>query len=920
MIESGLIISFTFGYLALLFGIAWFSEKSAEKGRSLASNPYIYSLSLAVYCTAWTYYGSVGRAATNGLEFLTIYIGPSLVAPLWWIVMRKIIRISKVQRISSIADFISSRYGKNITLGGIVTIFCLLGILPYTSIQVKAIANSFATLQNSGTTVGSLASIPIYIDTAFYLSIGLAVFTVLFGTRKVEATAQHEGMVMAVAFESIFKLVAFLAVGIFVTYFIYDGFGDIFLQAELRDFDHLFVFSGENSGSEWFWLSMLSMMAILFLPRQFQMGVIENTDEKHLDKAMWLFPLYLLLINIFVIPIALGGLVHFDSGIVDADTFVLALPIAYDQGWLALLVFLGGFSAATSMIIVSTIALSNMLSNNLVMPIILSNNRLREKYQHQLGTLVLWIRRISIFSIIMAAYFYYREVSGYFSLVSIGLISFVAIAQFTPAIIGGIYWKKGATPGALAGIIAGFFIWFFTLVIPTMVTASFLPQSLMDEGLFGWSALRPYHLLGMEGMGYVSHALFFSLSVNLSLYVLLSLYATQTSKEHNQAVVFVDIFKYSTTMDSSIIWKGQAYLPDLRSLLDNFLGKEKAALALQDFTLRTGRELGVKNFADPELVIYSERVLSGIIGAASARILVGSVVKEEEISMEEVLNILRETQELKGLNMELKKKSKALKKATNELQEMNETLRLNDMLKDEFISTVTHEMKTPLTSIRAFSEILMDEDLPPEDQNRFLDIIIQETERMSRLIDQVLDLEKFDSGRQDLNLEKCDTRILILEASESMIQVFKEKDLKFDLDLQFEELYMYVDEDRIKQVILNLLSNASKFAKSKVMLKSFINSGRWTVQVWDDGKGVPEEDIGFIFDKFFQAKNQTSKKPVGSGLGLAISKKIIEYHNGEIGVSKGGDLTCFQFSIPAESSEHLNKNYISTNEQNIDRR
>ncbi|MBW3469158.1 sensor histidine kinase [Arthrospiribacter ruber] len=919
MLESGLIISFTFGYLALLFAIAWFSEKSAEKGRSLASNPYVYSLSLAVYCTAWTYYGSVGRAATNGLEFLTIYIGPSLIAPLWWIVMRKIIRISKVQRISSIADFISSRYGKNITLGGIVTVFCLLGILPYTSIQIKAIASSFDILQSSGASVQMLNT-PIYLDTAFYLSMGLALFTILFGTRNVEATAKHEGMVMAVAFESIFKLIAFLAVGIFVTYFVYDGFRDIFDQAELRGLGQLFVLSEESSGSEWFWLSVLSMMAILFLPRQFQMGVIENSNEQHLDKAMWLFPLYLLLINVFVIPIALGGLVHFDTNTIDADTYVLALPITYDQGWLALLVYLGGFSAATSMIIVSTIALSNMVSNNFVMPIILSNEKWRKNYQHQLGSILVWIRRVTILSIILAAYLYYREVSGYFSLVSIGLISFVAIAQFTPAIIGGIYWKKGAKSGALAGIVGGFVVWFFTLVVPTMVTAGFLPSSIMEQGLFGLSALRPYHLLGMEGMGYVSHALFFSLSLNLALYVLLSLYSAQSSKEHNQAVVFVDIFKYSTSMDSSIIWKGQAYLPDLKSLLENFLGEERAEKALIDFSQRTGRQPGVKNYADPELVNYSERLLSGIIGAASARILVGSVVKEEEISMEEVLDILKETQELKSLNLELKKKSKALKKATEELQEMNETLRLNDMLKDEFISTVTHEMKTPITSIRAFSEILMDEDLPDEDRQRFLDIIIQETDRMTRLIDQVLDLERFDSGRQKLKIEQVDARILILQATESMIQVFKEKNLKFELDLQIEELYLSLDEDRIKQVILNLLSNASKFASSKVLVRTYCKDNNWLVEIWDDGKGVPDEDIPFIFDKFFQAKNQTSKKPIGSGLGLAISKKIIEYHLGNIEIIRKEEQTCFRFSIPLEPELQMNQNYPNTHEQNTDRR
>ena len=913
MLNKGLIIAFTFGYLALLFAIAFFSEKSAKKGKSYASNPYIYALSLAVYCTAWTYYGSVGRAATNGLEFLAIYIGPSLVAPLWWFIMRKIIRISKVQRISSIADFISSRYGKNITLGGVVTVFCLLGILPYTSIQIKAIASTFDILQYAEA-AKPLVEIPFYEDTAFFLAFGLALFTLFFGARDAEATAQHEGMVMAVAFESIFKLVAFLVVGVFVTYFVFEGFTDIFLQAELRDLDHLFVLQGENNASEWFWMGALSMMAVFFLPRQFQLAVVENTDEKHLDKAMWLFPLYLLLINIFVLPIALGGLVHFEGSGVDADTFVLALPIAYGQGWLALLVYLGGFSAATSMIIVSTIALSNMVSNNLVIPVLLVSDTFKNRFQHQLGNIVIWIRRFSIFLIILLAYVYYKQVAAQFSLVSMGLISFVAIAQFAPAILGGIFWKKASRLGALIGIVVGFVIWFYTLVVPTIVSAGWLPESLMTEGLFGIEAFKPYSLFGMKDMSYITHGLFFSLSLNLFLYVLISLIKEQTSKEHNQAIVFVDIFKYSTTLDRSIIWKGQAYLPDLKALLNNFLGEQKTEEVLEAYTRQSGKILDVNSYADPELVNYSERILSGIIGSASARIMVESVVKEEEISMEEVLDILKETQELKTLNLQLNQKSKELKKASAELRRMNEILRLNDMLKDEFISTVSHEMKTPITSIRAFSEILMDEDLTEVERKRFLDIIIQETSRMARLIEQVLDLERFDSGRQELNLEKADLRIIILQATESMLQVFKERGLIFDMHLDFQGLELVIDEDRIKQVILNLLSNAAKFAKSKVEFHGSFKDDKVIIQVKDDGKGVPEEEVPYIFEKFFQAKNQTSKKPLGSGLGLAISKKIIEYHGGEIGISQEGGLTCFTFSLPLQKSVKEQVSYPKDNE------
>jgi len=895
MLSSGVIISFTFGYLALLFAIAWLSEKTSAKGKPLSNNPYIYALSLAVYCTAWTYYGSVGRAATNGLEFLTIFIGPSLLAPLWWIVMRKIIRICKVQQISSIADFISSRYGKNITLGGVVTLFCLLGIVPYISLQIKAVATSFDILRMEANPY--LEAAPFYQDTAFYLALGLAVFTILFGTRKIEATAQHEGMVMAIAFESIFKLMVFLTVGIFVCYFMYDGFADIFAQAASQGLERLFVLNGENGTSEWFWMSVLSMMAILFLPRQFQMGVIENTNEKHLDTAMWLFPLYLLLINVFVLPIALGGLVYFPAGTVDADTFVLALPIAVGKEWLALLVYLGGFSAATSMIIVSSVALSIMISNNLVMPLLLINEDFQKRYQHRLSSILIWTRRIAIMGIIFFAYLYYREVAARFSLVSIGLISFVAIAQFTPAIIGGIYWKKGTRMGALLGIAAGFIVWLYTLVLPTMVTSGYFPETIMTEGPFGLGFLKPYSLFGFEDMDFVSHGLFFSLSINLILYAAISLLSEQSSKEHNQAVIFVDIFKYSTITDSSIVWKGQAYLPDLQSLLNNFLGEEKTQTVLTEFNEKRGNSLA-SDYADAELVNYSERLLSGIIGSASARIMVASVVEEEEISMDEVLGILKETRELKSLNEKLRVKTLELKKASERLQKMNEKLLLNDQLKDEFISTVTHEMKTPITSIRAFSEILLDEDLPEEEKRKFLDIIIKETQRMNRLIDQVLDIEKFDSGRHDLNLVSTDLRIITLQSAESMDSLFREKGIQFTIQMDLPDMELELDEDRIKQVLLNLLSNALKFAKTQVELLAYEKEGAIMVQVVDDGPGIPEEEVPYIFDKFFQAKNQTHKKPIGSGLGLAISKKIIEHHGGMINAVRERNRTVFSFTIP----------------------
>ena len=352
MLTKETILFFVFGYMGLLFAIAYFGDKRAEAGRSIISNPYIYALSLAVYCTAWTFYGSVGRAAQTGTGFLPVYIGPTLIAALGWPVLRKIIRISKVNRITSIADFIASRYGKSAILAGVVTIIAVFGIVPYISVQIKAISTTFLLI-NQYPLISMpvhFAEIPVIKDTAFYVALLLAVFAVLFGTRHIEATERHEGLVAAIAFESIVKLIAFLAAGLFVTYGIYNGFGDLFGKANaVPEISKLFVMDVKAGSSiGWFTPIFLSMLAVMFLPRQFQVIVVENVNEEHLKKAIWLFPLYLLVINIFVLPVAFGGMLHFADGSVDPDTFVLTLPMAKHKEWLVLFVFIGGLSAATS--------------------------------------------------------------------------------------------------------------------------------------------------------------------------------------------------------------------------------------------------------------------------------------------------------------------------------------------------------------------------------------------------------------------------------------------------------------------------------------------------------------------------------------------------------------------------------------------
>ncbi|MDH3660448.1 MAG: sodium:solute symporter, partial [Alphaproteobacteria bacterium] len=559
MLQVWTIAFLAFAYLAVLFAIAYYGDRRADSKRSLINNPYIYTLSIAVYCTSWTFYGSVGRAATSGVGFLPIYLGPTLTFFLGWFVLRKIVRISSINRITSIADFISSRYGKSPVLGGLVTIIAVIGIMPYISLQLKAVSTSFSVLSNYPEIVmpEHLGTLPVLQDTGFYVALLMAAFSILFGTRHIDASEHHEGMVAAVAFESMVKLLAFLAVGYFVTFELYGGFGDLFSKV-LADpaLAKLTTMEAAGGYESWFFLTVLSMMAIICLPRQFQVAVIENVDEAHIKKAVWLFPLYLLLINIFVLPIAFGGLLRFPDGSVDADTFVLALPMAEQQEGLALLAFIGGLSAATGMVIVATIALSTMVCNDLVMPFLFRVGRLHLSDRGDLSGLLLAIRRITIGGILLLGYLYVRLIGDSYALVSIGLVSFAAAAQFAPAILGGIYWRFGNRYGAMAGLSAGFLIWIYCLLLPSFARSGWLPIDFLEVGPFAIDALRPYALLGLEGLDPISHGLFWSLLANAGLYLVVSHLTTQAQVERSQAILFVDVFK-SADRDASL-WRGQA--------------------------------------------------------------------------------------------------------------------------------------------------------------------------------------------------------------------------------------------------------------------------------------------------------------------------------------------------------------------------
>ena len=913
MLHGPVIIAASFAYLGLLFAIAYFADQRADAGRSIIASPYVYSLSLGVYATAWTFYGSVGRAAVDGVGFLPIYIGPTLMIALWWVVMRKIIRISKQNRITSLADFIASRYGKSALLGGLVTVIAVIGIVPYISLQLKAVSSSFSILVQYPAIVmpATLGAGPILMDTALWVAAILAAFTILFGTRHLDAAEHHQGMVAAIAFESLVKLLAFLALGAFVTFGIYNGFGDLFARAnaEPRLAALMTPLDGVAGGyATWVWLTILSMFAIMFLPRQFQVAVIENVDERHLSKAIWLFPLYMLAINVFVLPIAFGGLLRFPDGSVDADTFVLTLPMAEKQELLALLVFIGGLSAATGMVIVETIALSTMVCNDLVMPVLLRLQWLRLNERKDLTALLLGIRRGAILAILLLGYMYFRLAGEAYALVSIGLISFAAVAQFAPAFLGGIFWKGGTRAGALSGLLGGFAVWFYTLLLPAFARSGWLPIGLLEYGPFGVELLRPLQLFGLSGLEQITHSMIWSMIVNCGAYVAVSLLGPQSADEHRQASLFVDVFRHTGEAGGARFWRGTASVPDLYDVLARFQGTVAADTAFADYAHSRGLKWPDDvPVADADFVHYVEVQLAGAIGAASARIMVASVVKEEALTVAEVREILDEASQVVAYSHRLEQKSRELEAATAELREANHRLQELDRLKDDFVSTVTHELRTPLTSIRAFSEMLRDDPgMDSAQRAKFVDIITRETERLSRLINQVLDLSKIESGTTEWHESQIRMEELVSDAIAGMSQLFEEKGIAIDLTIEKNLPPVAGDIDRIIQVLLNLLSNAVKFCDAsggRIEVGLAVADGCLRVAVKDNGCGVSEGDEAIIFEKFRQAGDTLTNKPHGTGLGLPISRRIIEHHGGRLWLERGaggieGSGACFIFTLP----------------------
>jgi Na+/proline symporter/nitrogen-specific signal transduction histidine kinase len=864
--SPGVVLGASLAYLLALFAVAAWADRRAAAGRSVIGNAWVYALSMGVYCSAWTYFGSVGRAASGGIAFLPIYLGPTLAMVLAWLVLRKMVRIAKTWRITSIADFIASRYGKSRLLAGLVTLIALVGVVPYVALQLKAVASGWAVLTGQP----AHDSTPI----ALIVALVLAGFTIAFGTRHLDTTERHEGLVAAIAAESVVKLLAFLAVGAFVTFGLFNGPGDLVARALAEPvLAHMLQPSPAQpfAYDQWFTLLLLAGLSVLMLPRQFQVMVVENVDENHIRRAAWVFPAYLLLINLFVLPLAVGGTLYFGAGRGDAETFVLSLPLAAGAGWLALLAFIGGLSAATGMVIVEAIAVSTMVCNDLVLPALLRSPRFAAR---DLSGLLLPIRRAVIVALLLLGWLYWRVAGEAYALVSIGLISFAAVAQFAPALLGGMYWKGGTRDGALAGLGAGALLWTWTLLLPSIAKSGWMDDGFLLDGPFGWSLLRPEALLGLSGLDNLSHALFWSLLANLGLYVGVSLARPPSAREAGQALLFVDVFEQSA--QDRVFWRGRAKVADLVALLGRFVGPARAQALLPANTPH----------ADPALVQRAETLLAGTIGSASARVMVASVVDEEQLEMDDVRRIVEEA---------------------TELRQLNQKLQSLDRLKDDFMSSVTHELRTPLTSIRALSELMRDDPgMAPPQRAHFLGLVVAESERLSRLVNQVLDMAKIESGHADWLALDVDLGTLLDQAVATTAELFRERGAVVDLHKPAEVPMLRADPDRLLQVLLNLLSNAAKFVpfgEGRVTVRLRVNPGSLGVEVQDNGPGVAPDQQALVFEKFRQG-GDAKNRPQGTGLGLPISRRIVEHFGGRLWLrSVPGHGACFGFEIPLHKNE-----------------
>lgn len=956
MSPTGLLI-IILGYVGILYVIATWAESGSEKAQQLTSSALVYTLSLAIYCTSWTFFGSVGIATKSSILMLSIYLGPTLLMLVIWPLMQRILLIKQIYRVTSIADLLSARYNRSVSLAGLAALVAMIGIVPYLALQLKAINTSIDLVLNIESEASGM--------TAWLVWLGVALFTIVFGIRHLDPTERHPGMMLALAFEGMVKLLAMLAVGLFVCFFMFDSPFEIFRQLESKMPEAAEQMVSKPEFMTWFSYLILAGSAFMLLPRQFHVMVVENPDPNHVKKIQWWLPLYLILMTLFVTPIAAAGLILL--GPETADSYMLAIPMMAGQDALTVFVFIGGFSASMAMLMVSGMTLSTMFSNHLVLPILQwfrPDSRLKQY--------LLQSRWLAVFLVLGAGQVFYLYLGESYMLVNMGMLSFAAVLQFLPLIIAGLYWPQVTARGAFMGLCAGFSIWVYCLLLPAIMKSGWLDADILISGPFGISWLHPEHLLGTD-MHKISHGAFWSMVANISALILGSLYSKVSGEEKRYNAEFMDVMADRVAEDEAImdtLPRNIALAPKLRLLkgiFSQYLTPEfadiKLTACLAEAELSEASVINVQELANLERT--TERILSGITGAAVAHMAVtqsniyseqesktleryyGQLLAQLKISpaqLRQQLNYSKEkellakqySEQMEGVvserTQELQSTLEKLQNAQSQLVETEKQASLGKM-----VAGIAHEINTPIGVCVTAASHLHDEVIELKKMFAEGELNQEEFEGFMQTCTEAMDIILKNNARASMLIQSF-KRVAVDQSSEAI------REFKFDEYL--DEIFMSLRPELKKtkhQVKINcpdkITCNTYPGVLSQIMTNLVMNSvlhafkpgqaglinievtaqdGCVSVDYCDDGVGLDEEGVKKLFDPFYTTKRNEG----GSGLGAHLVYNLVTQKlKGEVEVETSlNHGLCYHIRFPQNFDNKAGVNVLEATKGDVEDR
>ncbi|ABV38342.1 Na+/proline symporter-like protein [Shewanella sediminis HAW-EB3] len=911
MMSASSLLLVIFSYVALLYMLASWAESGSERARKLTTSAAVYALSLAIFCTSWTFFGSVGFATRSSILMLSIYLGPTLLMIVIWPLMQRVLLIKQIYRVTSIADFLSARFNRSIFLAGLAATVAMVGIVPYLALQLKAINTAIDLVLE--TEDGVAAN-----EIAWLVWLGVALFTIIFGIRHLDPTERHPGMMLALAVEGMVKLLAMLSVGVFVGFVMFDSPLVILELLEQKMPEAAQGMSSKPEFVTWVSYLLLAGSAFMLLPRQFHVMVVENPDVKHIKKVQWWLPIYLILMTIFITPIAAAGMLLL--GPETADSYMLSLPMLAGQDLLTLFVFIGGFSASMAMLMVSGMTLSTMFSNHLVLPLLQWSNP-----GSGLKRYLLQSRWLAVFIVLGAGQMFYLYLGESYMLVNMGMISFAAVLQFLPLVIAGLYWPKVTAKGASAGLMVGFIVWAYCLLLPAIMKSGWIDADILELGPWGLYWLHPEHLMGTE-MDKISHGALWSLAGNVTALVFGSLFSKVTGEEQRYNAEFMDVMAERVAEDEAIMdtlprnIELKPKLKLLKGIFGQYLPAEQAEVkvkaCLVEAELNDDELINVQELAYLERA--TERLLSGITGAAVAHMVVtqSNIYSEKEsmtleryyaqllaqlkispAQLRQQLNYSKEKEQfaqryseqmeklVEERTRELRSTLDQLKSAQHKLVETEKQASLGKM-----VAGIAHEINTPIgvcvtaashlhDEVIEVKKMFSDGELSEDEFAGFMqtcieamDIILKNNARASKLIQSFKRVAVDQSSEE---LREFELNEYLEEILMSLRPTLKKVPHEIKIDCDF-SLSCNTYPGVLSQVITNLIMNSLLHAflpeqVGEIIITVKIRDDWVLLDYRDDGIGLDEEGVKSLFDPFYTTKRNQG----GSGLGTHLVYNLV---------------------------------------------